>query len=378
MGRKQIIHEEFSSEDSKFSSIRNSRSFEGDMYELLGHTMDYISDAFFSLNCSWEIIYVNKKGCELVNRSYEELVGNNMWELFPHRIGQEPYNQFYKAMETKLPCNFESYFEEGQLWFEHKAVPTAEGLSIFVQNITERKLAEKKLNEQMTLLEKSNKQLSDFCNIVSHNLRSPLFNMSILVDFIESSKEIEEQLTLISKMKPVLNSLNETFNELVESLQVRQNSDVLIENLRFDDIFKKVIKNFQPRIDIFGLDLKIDFSEVESVDFSRKYLESIFMNLISNSFKYKSPESILSINIKTYFKNNSILFIYKDNGIGIDMDKFGNQLFKLGKVFHSHPNAKGFGLFMTKDQIESLGGRIWAESKPNKGTAFFIEFKAKL
>ncbi len=73
-------------------------------------------------------------------------------------------------------------------------------------------------------------------------------------------------------------------------------------------------------------------------------------------------------------KDEKILFSITDNGLGIDLKKHKDNFFKIGKVFHKHPNAKGFGLFMTKTQIEAMGGKIWLESVPDEGTTFFIEF----
>jgi sensor histidine kinase regulating citrate/malate metabolism len=56
------------------------------------------------------------------------------------------------------------------------------------------------------------------------------------------------------------------------------------------------------------------------------------------------------------------------------MKRHKDNLFKIGKVFHKNPSAKGFGLFMTKAQIEAMGCSIWVESEPNEGATFFVEF----
>ena len=71
---------------------------------------------------------------------------------------------------------------------------------------------------------------------------------------------------------------------------------------------------------------------------------------------------------------DSVLLSISDNGLGIDLDLHRNNLFKIRKTFHRHPDSKGFGLFMIKTQIEAMGGKIWAESKPDEGSTFFVEF----
>ena len=72
--------------------------------------------------------------------------------------------------------------------------------------------------------------------------------------------------------------------------------------------------------------------------------------------------------------NNNIILSISDNGLGIDLKMYKDKLFKIRKVFHHHPEAKGFGLFITKTQVEAMGGKIWAESIPGKGSTFFVEF----
>ncbi len=81
---------------------------------------------------------------------------------------------------------------------------------------------------------------------------------------------------------------------------------------------------------------------------------------------------VVKISTKKY--GDKILLSVEDNGLGVDLEKHRNSFFKIGKVFHRHANSKGFGLYMTKTQVEAMNGRIWVESTPNEGSTFFIEF----
>ena len=71
-------------------------------------------------------------------------------------------------------------------------------------------------------------------------------------------------------------------------------------------------------------------------------------------------------------EDGRVFFTVSDNGLGIDMEKHGDKLFGMYKTFHGNENSKGIGLFITKNQIESMGGSIEAESEPGKGTTFKI------
>lgn len=241
-------------------------------------------------------------------------------------------------------------------------------------DITERKHLEEKQSVLVKQLSAQNTQLLDFCNIVSHNLRGPLINMSMLVEFIEESNDLDEIKLLISKLNPVIESLNTTFNELVESIQVRQNLEIESEDIVLKDSLKRALDGLEMEIDKSKAEVIIDLDEAPIVNFPPKYLSSIFHNLISNALKYRSPDRQLVIRIKATRTENSVLLMVKDNGLGLDLEKHKDNVFKIGKVFHKHPNAKGLGLYMTKAQIDAMDGKIWLESAPDQGATFYIVF----
>ncbi len=248
----------------------------------------------------------------------------------------------------------------------------------FGVDITDRKVMEEKQTALVNQLSAQNTQLIDFCNIVSHNLRAPLVNMSMLVKFIEESRDNEEQMMLISKLQPVIENLHITFNELVESIQIKQDHEIKSESIDLADTLQRTINGLKIEINKSQAIITTDFTEASKIYFPAKYLLSIFHNLLSNALKYQSPKRKPVIQIATHLDKNSIILSVKDNGLGIDMTKHRDNLFKIGKIFHHHPNAKGFGLFMTRTQVEAMGGRIWVESHPDEGSAFFIEFKNQL
>ncbi|MBB2147994.1 PAS domain S-box protein [Pedobacter gandavensis] len=241
-------------------------------------------------------------------------------------------------------------------------------------DITDRKVMEEKQAALVQQLSSQNTQLIDFCNIVSHNLRAPLVNMSMLVEFIEETNNPEEQKTLISKLKPVIENLHTTFNELVESIQIKQDLEVKSEDILLTDCIRRTFEGLQSEVNKSEAVIETDFEDAPSVYFPAKYLYSIFHNLFSNCLKYQSPKRKLLIQVKSEKVDGKVLLSFTDNGLGIDMDKHKDNCFKIGKVFHHHPNSKGFGLYMTKTQVEAMKGKIWVESKIDIGSTFFIEF----
>ena len=106
-------------------------------------------------------------------------------------------------------------------------------------------------------------------------------------------------------------------------------------------------------------------------------MESIMLNLLANSIKYKSENRKLKVTIKTSQVDDSIVLTFKDNGIGIDLERNRDKIFGLYQRFHNYPDSKGLGLYLVKSQVETMEGTISIESEVNKGTSFTLTFKNK-
>lgn len=335
---------------------------------------------------------------QISNKQAEKLFGypsielhNKPVELFiPKKFmhGYETSNNifFTSAKTNKVECS-EEYFainkhkEKIPIQINLSPLETEEGLliSVAIRDITEQKHSEYKITKAKERLEvltgnllNKNRQLADFAHITSHNLRAPVSNLNSLLGFYNSSTNEEDKAEIFSKFEIVIGHLTETLDTLVEALKTSNGAPTELKKLKFEDILHKTTEILTGEIKITNTTIISDFSSVATVLYSKLYLESIFLNLISNAIKYKSPDRDPVIKLKTVLVNNRITLTVKDNGLGIDLEKHGHKLFGLNKVFHRHPEAKGIGLFMTKVQIESLGGTISAKSNVNEGTTFII------
>lgn len=241
-------------------------------------------------------------------------------------------------------------------------------------DITDRKEIEEK---QLLLVDQyahQNAKLIDFTNIVSHNLRGPLVNIDLLVKYMQATDDVEEKNDLINKLGPIIESLHEVFDELVESIQVQNDTEMVWDTNDFAESVDRILKGFNTEILNSDAVFCVEHQTVPEIKFPSKYFNSILHNLISNAIKYRSPNRSLQVSIEAHKEGDKVILRIQDNGLGIDLNRHKDNLFKIGKVFHRNPTAKGFGLFMTKAQIEAMGGNIWVESEPDKGTAFSVEF----
>lgn len=327
-------------------------------------------------NTKGDITYVNDKFCEISKYSREELLGQN------HRIinsGHHPAD-FFKELWRAIG--------KGRIWRGDIKNRAKDGTYYWVSTTIVPYLDEKgkpyqyvatrfDITKQKSLeddLKARSQQLEDFCFIVSHNLRAPLSNLLQLTTMIENCSTYEEQKILADKLSKPVHILNETFNELVESLQVRQDVHIQKERLVFQECLDKVMETLNAGVIETNYSVSADFGSAPEIFYPKKYLMSYLHNLVSNAIRYKSPDRTLKINIKTYSAKNLLFLEVTDNGTGIDMKTNGHKLFGLRKTFHGNSDAKGFGLFITKTQVEAMEGKIYAESELGKGTTFFIQF----
>ena len=162
---------------------------------------------------------------------------------------------------------------------------------------------------------------------------------------------------------------------LLNIAQIRLNRELPINECDFESTIEGIIGQLTG--DVLGKNITIQTKlAVKKIHYPQPYLESILYNLVSNSIKYRNLISAAEIQISTSSgEDDTIILQVSDNGLGIDMEKFGDKVFKLNQVFHEGRDSKGVGLYLIKTQIESLGGSIQVESNVNEGSTFTVIFR---
>jgi len=282
------------------------------------------------------------------------------------------------TFENRYRCKDGSY-----KWFLWSSASDAKRKLIYASaiDITERKkfeeellISKKNLERASAVLQKQNHQLNEFAHIISHNLRSPVGNIQALISLVNEHSSKEEYALIFEKLKNTSSNLRITLNDLLETLHVREEGHTEKNILKFEDVFGRVRHDLEGEIIKCNASLKYDFKDCPDIHYSKTYLESILLNLISNALKYRSPERLPQIQVTTFTKNDKKMLHVADNGLGIDLDRHGEKIFGFRKTFHENSEARGVGLFMTKTQIETLGGHIAVESKEGKGSTFIVTF----
>jgi len=351
-------------------------------FEEKNTVLESIGDAFFTVDENWEVTYWNKHAEKLLDYSKADILGQNLWDIFADPKASPFYIPFHKAVKEDAIIDFEAYYDKPNCWFDVTAYPSANGLSVYLRDVTERKLANLRVLELNENLEKytrelviSNKELEQFSYIISHNLRSPVANIMGLVEVLKDDSHTQEvQLQLYESLSVSVKLLDQTIIDLNTILKVKNEIHEKMETVNLEAMIDDIRLSIQNVFRESQVSITTDFDEVGAFFTLKSYMQSIFFNLISNSIKYRQPHTRPLIDIKTSRVNGELVIYYKDNGLGIDLNKKGGQVFGLYKRFHDHVEGKGMGLFMVKTQVETLRGSITIASEVNNGTLFTLVF----
>ena len=295
-------------------------------------------------------------------------------------------NQINNALKKKTDLTFVGLNQrkDGETyWIHFTMIPISDNNNkhshwIAIQrDITQEKEREKEREQLITELIQNNKDLRQFSYITSHNLRAPLSNLIGLLNLIEDipydNQELKELFEGFSKSTY---QLNETVNDLIKIIVIKDQMTIDKENIKISTIIEKVKNQLFILIESKKAEITLNLNE-EYIYANTIYIESILLNLMSNALKYSKINVNPKISITSSTIDDFTTIKFQDNGIGIDLEKNKSKIFGLYQRFHNNPDSKGLGLYLVKTQVEALGGEITVESEVDKGTIFKIKLKRK-
>jgi PAS domain S-box-containing protein len=344
-----------------------------------------ITDIDTSENVIPNIIFVNSAFTDMCGYAAEEIIGKSPAMLFGAKSDILEFDKLKTAIQEYRECFVEtiSYKKnKEEFWVNFSMIPVtnkdgehSHWISI-QRDVTEEKERDKEREHLIRELTQNNKDLKQFSYITSHNLRAPLSNLTGLLNLVDDmvipDPELKEIINGFSKSTHLL---NETINDLVKVVIIKDNPSIEKEKVLIKEIFENVFNQLSFLIGLHKPILKIDLEEITILNINKSYLESIFLNLLTNSIKYRSENKQLRVTISSKIEDDNLILTFKDNGIGIDLERNRDKIFGLYQRFHNHPDSKGLGLYLVKSQVEAMGGTITVESEIGKGTTFTIIFK---
>ena len=344
-----------------------------------------ITDIDITENSIPNIIFVNQAFSKMIGYESNDVIGKSPMIFKGLKSDENEFEKLSNNIKNHKDSVIETiiYKKNGEeFWVNFSMLPVTNSDGDYshwvaiLRDITEDKKAEIEKEHLINELIQKNKDLKQFSYITSHNFRAPLSNLTGLLYLLEDIPiENEELNEILNGFKKSTHLLNETINDLVKVVIIKDNNSIEKEIVSLDEVFQNVFFQLNNQIIIHKPEITTNIDKNLKITINKAYLESIILNIISNAIKYRSPNRSPEIEIKTVEEENVVHLIFKDNGVGIDLEKNRDKIFGLYQRFHNHPDSKGLGLYLVKSQVEAMGGSIEIESAVEKGTQFCITLK---
>lgn len=347
--------------------------------------LESISDVFFALDKEWRFTYLNHKGEQLLGRSRQELLGAIVWQVLPETVNNKFCTECYRAARQFKTIRYEAFYLPARAWMEVRIYPGVDGISVYLQDISDRKLAEQQiqaLNQDLerrvanrtAQLEAANKELEAFSYSVSHDLRAPLrsidgFSLSLLERYGEQLDEkgkhyLQRVRAGCQRMGELIDSLLYLARMTRMQMQCQTvNLSAIVEaiatELTHSQPERHVTFTIAPQVLARG-DLNL--------------LKIVLENLINNAWKFtlNKANACIEFGVLSESDSETTCFV-RDNGAGFDMT-YVEKLFAAFQRLHTTNEfpGNGIGLATVQRIIHRHGGHIWAEGIVEQGAKFYF------
>ncbi|MEM6297564.1 MAG: PAS domain S-box protein [Bacteroidota bacterium] len=342
----------------------------------LAHVAEKTADAILICNKKGDITWCNTSVEKVLGYTEKELIYKNVGDL-PQIGGEKLENRITGCFEEDCHCTdiIPLIHRNGQeSWVDMEVTPTYNkhgqfNYTIIVMRDITRLV--KKQHELEALLEtttKQNMRLKEFSYITSHNIRSSVANLLGLSQLLRADPSNELYLDMMSRSTEKLDS---TIRNLSVLLQV-ENKSINSEVCNVLDFIDRGVAQLTQQLQKSEVKLHLDVSPSLTVLCIPAYLDSVLSNLISNAIKYGTTYHKKDVWITAHVENGFVHLTCRDSGHGIDLEKHGDQMFRLGTRLHDTGDGQGMGLYLVKRQIEAMNGRIEVESQLGEGTTVSV------
>jgi PAS domain S-box-containing protein len=335
----------------------------------------------------FSLAFANKAIETLIGINASKVMGNNIKAFRTSLKDINLFEQYVEVVESGQSSVFEAYFEDGQTqrWLLVSLVKMGDGLTASFQDITQLKKYEEELKDNITQLERSNKELEQYAYVASHDLQEPLRKIRAFGSYLQEtqSEHLDEKGKVqLDKIMRSAERMSVLIRDILSFSSMRKED--LYEQTDLNKILEGVRSDFDLTISQTGG--SIESNRLPIIEAIPLQMTQLFYNLVNNSFKFAregvSPQiMITSKKLNDIEKGAHGLPVestyyeikFQDNGIGFSSE-YSDQIFGLFKRLNdrqAYPGS-GIGLALCKKVIENHNGLIYAKAEENKGACFYI------
>lgn len=369
-----------------FRNIWERKSVETNM-NMLSLAASETTDTIIVADPNGKTVWANKAYLDLTGFSLNDIVGHTPGFLSKGpETDQHTTDIMREAIQQKKSIkvtilNYKKNKEK--YWYDLNINPVFNKQNTLInyigigRDVTIRKEKELELNKLLEVTNDQNNKLFNFAHIISHNIRSHSSNLSMVLEVMKDTDDIEEKISYIDLFEEATDKLSQTIEFLNEIITIQKSTNVEKKEIRLKDEIEKTKNTLSLIIKESKITVKDSIPEDLTLCVIPAYLESILLNLFTNAIKYKSPDRTTILEIGYEVNEQHTIISFKDNGLGINLEKNGHKIFGMYKTFHGNSDARGIGLFITKNQIEAMKGKIEVESEVGVGSTFKIYLNEK-
>ncbi|SDQ24134.1 sensor histidine kinase [Flagellimonas zhangzhouensis] len=317
------------------------------LYRIFGQIPGKFEATFESL-----MAILHPEDREAFQEDVENSISNNVLHDIVHRI-------IVNDGETRY------VHQKGSVFYDENGKPYQ--MSGTTQDVTKDIAYNHKIIEQ-------NHELQNFVRIISHNLRGPIANLLMLSKIYDwGHNEMNDDI--MQKIEQTTEALDQTIKDLNLSLSLKSGDKDRFREVDLNEVMKEVDTLLAEDITKTKTTVLTDFSNAETVFGAKSYVSNILYNLVQNAIKYRKEEEKLLIQINTEVALEHIVLKVSDNGIGIELTpERQRKIFDMYGRLSGNTEGKGLGLYLVKNQIEAMNGKIEVESEIGVGTTFRVYF----
>ncbi|VVB93728.1 Methanogenesis regulatory histidine kinase FilI [uncultured archaeon] len=367
--------------------IESVRAYQEDIIESIPSTI-------IILDSGLKILYANRNYYVKSGKKEKEVVGERLDRVFSQMLIEKTRidEKIRQVFETSIPFNGEQLRYPGGLFFFYKIHPLREAdksirkVVLLMEDITELTRLEEELRDSYVKLENTYAELkeedeakSDFISTASHELRTPLTVINSYLEMFEDGMLGElsgNQCEKLEIIRTQTDHMIRLVEDMLDTLRLESRKfKIQRQSLKLDEIAKSAVDEVSRLADLKEHTLSLNISkELPRIKGDRQRIKQVFGNLLTNAIKYTPNKGKINIELKD--ENGHLLVSISDNGMGIaeeEHDKIFEKFYTVGgKSLTRESERMGLGLTIAKGIVEAHGGKIWVESKLNKGSIFYF------